>query len=266
VSILLPTLLVLGQLPAGHLGVSLEGVSINGVRQPIIVGVERGGPAARAGLVVGDAIVTIGGAPVGSVERVREMIHDTPAASTVKLGVLRFGPRYFRGDAKGQLIEVTARLDAAPDLPPPPPPPEPRLVQRQLVAFVAPHANAAETEQRWADVDMSSTKQKIARLLQEALMREGVQIVTDPRIADVVLTPTTESHRSSRGNLLMDARYTVRAEARGVLVDSFSVDYEMDFDRMSSDDLSRQDREHARKMAYAIVSAPSVARLAVTAR
>ena len=179
-----------------------------------------------------------------------------PAGATVNVALLRYGPRGPSPRSSGAVVVLSVTLGSAPPRVAPQP-----AVDRPLNAYVAPHANAAQTEDRFASADMSSEKQTIARLLQEALMKQGVRVVTDPRLADVVLTPTTESHRNSRGALLMDAKYTVRAEARGALVDSFSLRYEMDFERMTSRDLARQDREHAQAMAEAIVGSPAVRQL-----
>jgi hypothetical protein len=261
------TMVVLSQAGTqGWLGVSLEEASYNGVKQAVVYAVSPGSAAARARLQPGDAIITVDGTPVASPGRVHEVIGKRVAGSAVRLGIVRYGADYTRTDAKGRLLEVTVVLDPRP----PPAPSVPSMPvaaaesePRALYAYVAPHANASETNERWRNADMSSVKQTVARLLQEALMRQGVHVVTDPRLADVLLIPTTESHRNYHGELLMDAKYTVRAETHGTLVASFSLDYPMDFDRMTSDDLAEQHSEHARKMAYAIVSSPAVMSLAV---
>ena len=57
----------------------------------ILVGVEPGGPAAQAGLVVGDIITTWDGETVHSVGSISERLGTDAVGKTVKLGVVRGG-------------------------------------------------------------------------------------------------------------------------------------------------------------------------------
>lgn len=80
-----------GYVARGYLGASmhpLAGKSGGGV---ILVGVEPGGPAARAGLVVGDIITTWDGETVHAVGSVSERLGTDAVGKTIKLGVVRGG-------------------------------------------------------------------------------------------------------------------------------------------------------------------------------
>jgi regulator of sigma E protease len=70
---------------------------------PVVVGtVEEGGPAARAGLAVGDRVVAIDGAPIADFTEFLQAVRGRPA-ETLRLGVVR-------GEQRVELT-VTARTD-----------------------------------------------------------------------------------------------------------------------------------------------------------
>jgi len=71
-------LLTHGRVQQGYLGIAAQpvraqrdGVGVDGL---LVTSVADDGPAARAGLLVGDVIVTIGGQPVGSLDGLRERL------------------------------------------------------------------------------------------------------------------------------------------------------------------------------------------------
>lgn len=77
-------LLAHGHVPRGYLGiaaqpvrVALEGGSADGL---LISSVAEGGPAAAAGLLVGDVVVAAGGRPVASIEALRELLGEQVGA------------------------------------------------------------------------------------------------------------------------------------------------------------------------------------------
>jgi S1-C subfamily serine protease len=78
-----------GYIPRGYLGVSLHPMGKGA--GAIIVGLEAGGPAEQAGLVVGDIITTWGGETVKSVADVSNRLATGKVGETIKLGVLRGG-------------------------------------------------------------------------------------------------------------------------------------------------------------------------------
>lgn len=85
-------LLTHGRVARGHLGVAAqpvraqrEGEAVDGL---LVTSVADDSPAARAGLLVGDVIVTLGGAPAGSLERVRGHLQ---VGAQIELGIARGG-------------------------------------------------------------------------------------------------------------------------------------------------------------------------------
>ena len=79
-----------GYVARGYLGASLHPLAgkEGGV---ILVGIEAEGPAAKAGLVVGDIITTWDGAVVSSVGSISAKLGTDAVGKTVKLGVVRGG-------------------------------------------------------------------------------------------------------------------------------------------------------------------------------
>jgi S1-C subfamily serine protease len=78
-----------GYIPRGYLGVSLHPMGKGA--GAIIVGIESGGPAEKAGLVVGDIITTWAGEIIKSVGDVSNRLSAGTVGETIKLGVLRGG-------------------------------------------------------------------------------------------------------------------------------------------------------------------------------
>jgi len=80
-----------GYVARGYLGASMHPLAGKAGGGVILVGVEPGGPAAQAGLVVGDIITTWDGEAVHSVGSVSERLGTDAVGKTIKLGVVRGG-------------------------------------------------------------------------------------------------------------------------------------------------------------------------------
>ena len=82
-----------GYVARGYLGVSLHPVAsgAGSAGGAIVVGIEPEGPAARAGLVVGDIITTWNGETVESVGAVSRRLGTDVVGQTAKLGLVRGG-------------------------------------------------------------------------------------------------------------------------------------------------------------------------------
>lgn len=89
-------LLERGRIPRGYLGVALQPVrlprALGGGDAAVIVGVEPGGPAERAGLILGDVIVGAGGTAT-DLEDLHGIIGGTAAGTALAFDVLRGGER-----------------------------------------------------------------------------------------------------------------------------------------------------------------------------
>jgi S1-C subfamily serine protease len=90
-----------GRVSRGFLGVGLQPVrlpeearrvlSVAGETGLIVVSVQPDGPAAKAGLLLGDVLVAVDGAAVGAPEDVQALIAARPAGSTLTATILRAG-------------------------------------------------------------------------------------------------------------------------------------------------------------------------------
>ena len=80
-----------GYVARGYLGVSLHPLAGAGNSGAIVVGLEPEGPAAKAGLVVGDIITTWDGEAVDSVGAVSRRLGTDVVGQTAKLGLVRGG-------------------------------------------------------------------------------------------------------------------------------------------------------------------------------
>jgi S1-C subfamily serine protease len=76
-----------GRLPRGYLGVALQAVDGGA----IVLGVEPSGPAAKAGVIVGDVIVGIAGTTVADADDVHAQLGSDLVGSTVALALRRGG-------------------------------------------------------------------------------------------------------------------------------------------------------------------------------
>jgi S1-C subfamily serine protease len=100
-------LLTHGRVARGYLGIAAQpvraqrdGVAVDGL---LVTSIADDSPAARAGLLVGDVIVTLAGEPAGSLERVRERLQ---VGAQIELGIARGG----RGETL--TLQVTERPHA----------------------------------------------------------------------------------------------------------------------------------------------------------
>lgn len=85
-------LLADGRPRRGWLGVGTSPARLaDGRRGLVVVGVADGGPAAQAGVLVGDVLVEVDGTPVQSAEDLLDRLGGGSVGSTVQLGVLRGG-------------------------------------------------------------------------------------------------------------------------------------------------------------------------------
>jgi S1-C subfamily serine protease len=93
-----------GHVARGYLGVGLQPVALgdhqNGL---IILSVEREGPADKAGLLVGDILVSLRGKPTGDTGDVQTALETTPLGQPIEAGILR------GGEARSVSITVVER-------------------------------------------------------------------------------------------------------------------------------------------------------------
>jgi S1-C subfamily serine protease len=97
-----------GRVPRGYLGVALQALALAREGDPrgaIVLGVEPGAPADRGGLIVGDIVLALDGAPVGDADDVHARLGSGSVGRTIALDVLRGGTP--------QRVEVT--VGARPD-------------------------------------------------------------------------------------------------------------------------------------------------------
>ncbi len=83
-----------GRIPRGYLGVALQALEPAREGDPrgaIVLGVEPDGPADRGGLIVGDIVTGIDGAPVSDADDVHAKLAGAGAGSAIGLDVLRGG-------------------------------------------------------------------------------------------------------------------------------------------------------------------------------
>lgn len=239
-------LAVLAQAQGGWLGVEIsDGKDLD---QPIAVvrSVVPGGPAEKAGLLAGDLLITVDGHVVLGAEAVRRAVAHMPGA-TVHLGFMR-GP-------ERKLYDTTVTLGTAPVVRSPPP----DQGLNGVAIYVAPHANAAEADRRYRNGDMTSDRQVMSRLLQEELLGRGAQIVTDPALALLRVTPTSQSHPVGR-ETYYEGKYELRVESATELIEVVKVPYQIDFDTMTRDDLARQNQRVVRMGADGLTQSQAVQR------
>jgi len=95
------TLLKKGRIPRGYLGVGLQPVRLpDALRQSlqrnqktaaIVLEVEPEGPAQKAGLVIGDILISMAGQPIAQLEDIHSQLHGEAIGKPVSLKFLRGG-------------------------------------------------------------------------------------------------------------------------------------------------------------------------------
>ena len=85
-------ILARGHVARGYLGVGLQPVQLADHHTGLIVlSVEKGGPAERAGLLVGDILITVAGESVSDTEDVQAALEGATVGQPVALGIARGG-------------------------------------------------------------------------------------------------------------------------------------------------------------------------------
>lgn len=85
-------LLSRGHVSRGYLGVGLQPVELPDRRKGlIVVSLEPDGPAAQAGLLIGDILLSLAGTPVNDTDDIQTVLESHPAGQVVRAGVLRGG-------------------------------------------------------------------------------------------------------------------------------------------------------------------------------
>jgi S1-C subfamily serine protease len=98
-------LLAKGHVARGYLGAALQRVRLGGdagERGVLVIGIDADGPAARAGLLVGDAIVGWNGAAVTRVHEIMRLLGTDSVGTTVELGLVRGGQQLTLGITIGE--------------------------------------------------------------------------------------------------------------------------------------------------------------------
>lgn len=99
VKAVIPQLKAKGSVTRGWMGARMQSVTpdiasslgMNNVHGAIVASVQSKSPAAKAGLVSGDVITSVAGAPIDSAEQLSKKIYATAPGSSIRLGVLRQG-------------------------------------------------------------------------------------------------------------------------------------------------------------------------------
>jgi S1-C subfamily serine protease len=85
-------ILARGSVSRGYFGVGLQPVELPDHQKALIVlSLESGGPAAKAGLLIGDIVTAIAGNPVGDTDEVQLALEKHGAGSSVEVNLLRGG-------------------------------------------------------------------------------------------------------------------------------------------------------------------------------
>jgi S1-C subfamily serine protease len=87
-------LLLKGHVSRGYLGAGLQPVRVGGddsARGVLVVSIDPAGPAAAAGLLVGDVITQWNGAAVSRVRAIMRLLGTDSAGTKAELGLLRAG-------------------------------------------------------------------------------------------------------------------------------------------------------------------------------
>jgi len=87
-----------------------EGLGANDLRGAIIIAVEAGGPAAKAGLKRGDAITAVNDAPIKSANELTRKVQTAAPGSSVKLSLVRDKKQDSLNVTLGQLTVQSTRM------------------------------------------------------------------------------------------------------------------------------------------------------------
>jgi len=88
----LDQILTQGHVARGYLGVGLQPVELPDHRKALIVlSLAPEGPAASAGVLLGDILVTLGGSPVADTDDIQTTLEAHPAGQSVEAGIVRGG-------------------------------------------------------------------------------------------------------------------------------------------------------------------------------
>ena len=113
-----------GEVRRAQVGVSLlevepedaEAAGMKEIRGAKVAGFAKDSPAERAGLALGDIIVTVDGKPVEQVNTLQRIIRDYRIGQTAKIEVMRFGQRKeFNVKLTEMRTEPTTQVAAAPE-------------------------------------------------------------------------------------------------------------------------------------------------------
>ncbi len=81
-----------GRVSRGYLGVGLQPVELPDHRRALIVlSLESAGPASRAGVLIGDVLLTIAGKPVADTDDIQTALESHSVGQTIEVGLLRGG-------------------------------------------------------------------------------------------------------------------------------------------------------------------------------
>jgi len=85
-------ILTRGRVAKGYLGLGLQPVVLPDHHKGLIVlSLEPEGPAAKAGVVIGDILVSLAGSPVEDTDDIQTVLESHPVGQTVQAGLLRGG-------------------------------------------------------------------------------------------------------------------------------------------------------------------------------
>jgi S1-C subfamily serine protease len=109
---IVPVLLKEGRIQRGWLGVALQPVAVPDALQGeggqatglMVMSLVEGGPAAKAGILAGDVVLSVNGAPVGRVRRVAGQLGSENIGRKADLRVIR----------GGAVLSVAATIEARP--------------------------------------------------------------------------------------------------------------------------------------------------------
>jgi S1-C subfamily serine protease len=101
-------LLATGRVRRGYLGVGLHPVELPERRGLIVVSVEAGGPADRAGILVGDILVALDGKPVADTDDVQAALGGESVGRLVRVSMVRGGQPAETGVTVGERVRGEA--------------------------------------------------------------------------------------------------------------------------------------------------------------